>query len=148
MTFSPTSIFQRDDRYEGVRRINIYVLRLLYALMFFMLGNTVWSHILSHQGPWNADNAMAWSVWAAFSALAGLGILHPLKMLPIMLLEIFYKTLWLILVAYPLWAKGMLTGAPEEYQSNVFIWVIVPVIAVPWRYVFNNVVLGTRRPKA
>jgi hypothetical protein len=30
MTFSPKAIFQRADLYEGVRPINIYLLRLLY----------------------------------------------------------------------------------------------------------------------
>jgi hypothetical protein len=38
MTFSVKAIFQRDDRYEGVRRINIYLLRLVFVLMFFLLG--------------------------------------------------------------------------------------------------------------
>lgn len=33
-------LWQRDARHEGVMRINIYLLRLLYALMFFMLGQT------------------------------------------------------------------------------------------------------------
>lgn len=147
MISSLAAILQRDDRHHDVRRINIYVLRMLYVLMFFMLGNTVWTHIFSHKGPWDSNEAMAWSVWAAFSALAGLGILHPLKMLPIMLLEIFYKVLWLILVAYPLWSNGTLAGSPEEYQANVFIWVIVPMIAVPWRYVFDSFVSGTRGAK-
>ena len=40
MTFSLKAIFQRDERYEGVRRINIYLLRLLYILMFFVLGKS------------------------------------------------------------------------------------------------------------
>ncbi len=40
MTFSLKAIFQRDERYEGVRRINIYLLWLLYILMFFGLGNS------------------------------------------------------------------------------------------------------------
>ena len=33
MTFSLKAIFQRDERYEGVRRINIYLLRLLYICL-------------------------------------------------------------------------------------------------------------------
>jgi hypothetical protein len=48
MTFSPMAIFQRDDRYEGVRRINIYLLRLLYILMSFVLGRDTWTNILMH----------------------------------------------------------------------------------------------------
>eukprot|EP01035_Chromulina_nebulosa_P027294 gene27294-35863_t len=140
MTFNPLAIFHRDERHDGVRRINIYALRLLYILMFFMLGNTVWTHILTHRGAWQADDAMAWSVWAAFATLAGLGIVHPLKMLPVVLLEIFYKALWLILVAYPLWSQGRLAGAPEEYQTMVFIGILFPIVAVPWGYVFKHYV--------
>jgi hypothetical protein len=61
-------------------------------------------------------------------------------MLPILLLEIFYKVLWLIIVAYPLWAKGALAGSSAEDTTNVFLWVILPIIAVPWGYAFTTFV--------
>jgi len=121
MTFSPLVIFQRDDRYEGVRRINIYLLRLLYILMFFVLGRDTWTHILTHRSSWQPDDAMAWCVWTAFATLAGLGIIRPLKMLPILLLEIFYKVLWLILVAYPLWSADTLAGSSAEGTASPFM---------------------------
>jgi hypothetical protein len=60
MTFSPKALFQRDEKYEGVRRINIYLLRLVYTLMFFLLGKDTWTHILTHQGLWEPTNAVAW----------------------------------------------------------------------------------------
>jgi hypothetical protein len=138
MTFSPMAIFQRDDRYEGVRRINIYLLRLVFVLMFFVLGRDTWTHILTHQGTWNPSDAIAWCVWTAFATLAGLGIFRPLKMLPILLLEIFYKVLWLIIVAYPLWSAGTLAGSSAESITSVFLWVLLPIVAVPWAYVFRN----------
>jgi hypothetical protein len=138
MTFSPMAIFQRDDRFEGVRRINVYLLRLVFILMFFVLGKDTWTHIFTHQGPWEPRDAMAWCVWTAFATLAGLGIIRPLKMLPILLLEIFYKVLWLILVAYPLWSAGMLTGSSAESTTSAFLWVILPIVAVPWVYVIGN----------
>src|SRR6202158_955900 len=112
MTFSLKALFQRDDQYEGVRRINIYLLRLVFILMFFLLGKDTWTQILTHQGLWDPTDAVAWSVWTAFATLAGLGIIRPLKMLPILLLEIFYKVLWLIIVAYPLWSQGTLANSP------------------------------------
>ena len=138
------AVFRRDDRHEGVRRVNIYLLRLLYVLMFFMLGQTTWSEIFTHRGAWETQDAVAWSVWTAFATLAGLGILRPLKMLPIILLEIFYKTLWLILVAYPLWSVGKLAGSPAEGTANIFVWVIFPVVAVPWGYVYSTYVYAPR----
>jgi hypothetical protein len=140
MTISLKTIFQRSERYEGVPRINIYLLRLLYVLMFFVLGRLTWTHILTHPGPWDPTNAVAWCVWTAFATLAGLGIIRPLKMLPIVLLEIFYKVLWLILVAYPLWSKGTLAGSPAEGITSQFLWVILPIVAVPWGYAFTSYV--------
>jgi hypothetical protein len=145
MNMSPKAIFQQNDKYEGVRRVNIYLLRLLYILMFFVLGKETWTHILTHQGPWDPTNAVVWCVWTAFATLAGIGIVRPVKMLPIVLLEIFYKVLWLILVAYPLWSKGTLAGSPAESTTSSFLWVILPIVAVPWGYVFVNYLY---KPKA
>jgi hypothetical protein len=138
MRCRPTALFQRTAHCGGVRRINIYALRLLYALMFFMLGQTTWTHILAHQGPWEPDHAMAWSVWAAFATLAGIGLFRPLQMLPLLWLEIFYKGLGLGLVAYPLWARGALAGSAVEYQAWVFSGVVIVVAVIPWGYVVAN----------
>ena len=145
MTFSPIAIFQRADKYDNVRPINIYLLRLLYILMFFVLGKETWTHILTHKGPWEPIDAVAWCVWTAFATLAGLGIIRPLKMLPIVLLEIFYKVFWLVLVAYPLWSRGGLVGSPAEAITSEFLWVLLPIAAVPWGYVFVNYIYDPRR---
>jgi hypothetical protein len=148
MTFNPKAIFQRNDKYEGVRNINIFLLRLLYVLMFFVLGRITWTHILTHQGPWEPTNAVAWCVWTAFATLAGIGIIRPVKMLPIVLLEIFYKMLWLILVAYPLWSAGTLAGSPAQEITSQFLWVLLPIVAVPWGYVFANYFYSRRKVAA
>jgi hypothetical protein len=145
MSFDPRAIFRRDDRYEGARRINIYLLRLVYVLMFFVLGRITWTSILTHQGAWEPTDAVAWCVWTAFATLAGLGIIRPLKMLPILLLEIFYKVLWLIVVAYPLWSKGVLAGSSAEGTTDAFLWVILPIVAVPWGYAFATYVYKPTR---
>jgi hypothetical protein len=145
MTFSPMAIFQRDDRFEGVRRINIYLLRLVFILMFFVLGRETWTHIFAHPGTWEPRDAIAWCVWTAFATLAGLGIFRPLKMLPILLLEIFYKVLWLILVAYPLWSAGTLERSSAEGTTSSFLWVILPIVAVPWVYVFENYIYKPKK---
>ena len=49
---------------------------------------------------------------AAYTTLGVFGLIHPLKGLPIMIFMIFYKSLWLIIVAYPLWREGELAGSP------------------------------------
>jgi hypothetical protein len=132
------AIFEGVPRHDGVPRINVYLLRLLYILMFFVLGKETWAHILTHQGPWDPTDAVVWCVWTAFATLAGLGILRPVKMLPIVLLEIFYKSLWLIIVAYPLWKRGALWGSPAEAIAVPFLWLPLPILAVPWAYAFRT----------
>ncbi len=134
-------------RIDGVNRVNVLLLRLVYTLMFVALGRTTWTHILTHQGRWDPTDAVAWCIWTAFATLAGLGIVRPLKMLPIMLLEIFYKTLWLILVAYPLWSQGKLAGSPAENTAIPFLWVVLPIVAVPWFNVLAAYVYDPRRPR-
>jgi len=135
------------EHYDGVYRINIYLLRVLFVLMFLFLGRDAWTHVLNHQGPWDPDQAVAWCVWASFSVLALLGIFRPLKMLPLVMLEIVYKVLWLIVVAYPLWSTNQLAGSPRaEHLTYVFLLVVLPIVAMPWKYAFDHYVRGRNEP--
>jgi hypothetical protein len=143
--FSVFNIFKRDyEHYEGVPRINIYLLRLLFTLMFLFLTYESWNHILKHTGPWDNANAAAWCMWGSYSVISFIGVLRPLKMLPIVLFEIVYKTAWLFIVAYPLWVKNELIGSAAEGMTRVFIWVVFPIVAMPWRYFFRTHLLGKR----
>ncbi|SEN42708.1 hypothetical protein SAMN04488505_110127 [Chitinophaga rupis] len=136
-------LFKRDfERYEGVPKINIYLLRLLFFLMFVFVTYDSWSYILQHKGPWNNLEAAAWCMWGSYSAISFIGVIRPLKMLPIILFEVIYKVTWLMVVAYPLWIKNELAGSSAEGMTNVFMWVILPIVAMPWGYFFKTYILG------
>lgn len=138
---SRSKAFAPDPRYDGVRPINIYVLRLLFVLIFAFVGTDTWMTILNHTGEWDHVRAVAFCMWASYSALSFLGIIHPLRMLPLMLFVIGYKTLWLAVVALPLWRAGTLAASPANEMAHVFIWVWVPALAVPWGYVWRTYVV-------
>jgi hypothetical protein len=141
-----TNIFKRDyERYEGVRPINIYLLRTLFLLMFLFVGYDAWSYILRHQGPWDPVRAAAWCMFASYSALSILGVFRPLRMLPIILFMIVYKSTWLLAVAYPLWRADQLAGSPAEGMARVFVMVPAAIVIVPWKYVFDRYILN-RQP--
>ena len=143
------TIFTPDYvHYEGVRPINIYLLRLIYFLMLVFVGSDSWISIVTHQGPWDHVRAVAFCVWASYSTLSVLGLIHPLRMLPIMIFMIGYKLLWLIVVAYPLWRANALAGSPAEEMTRVFLWIPLPIIAVPWKYVFQNYVMWSKKKLA
>lgn len=146
--FSMNYILKRDYvNYEGVRRINIYVMRLFFALMFVFVATDSWSVIITHEGSWDPTRAVAWCSWAAYSTLAILGVFHTLRMLPIMLFMIFYKGLWLIVVAYPLWLAGTLKGSTAEPMAYMFSGIILPIIFMPWKYVFEKYILKEKSMK-
>lgn len=140
------ALFGRDYKdWNGVPKINIYCLRFLYLLMFVFLGKDSWTYILTNSQVWEPQDAMVWSVWGSFSLLAFFGILHPLKMLPILLLEICYKVIWLVIVAYPLWMSDKLIGSKAQGMTTVFMLVVMPVLFVPWKYVFRTYILTNRK---
>jgi len=56
-------------------------------------------------------------------------------MLPIVLLEIFYKVLWLILWRI-LYGQKTLWGSPAEAIALPFFVGAIAIVAVPWGYVF------------
>ncbi len=139
------AIFTPDYvRHEGVRPANIYLLRLLYLLMLVFVGSEAWIAIATHQGPWDHVRAVALCVWATYSTLSLLGLIHPLRMLPLVLFMIGYKVLWLMLVALPLWRAGVLAGSPAAQMTYAFLWVPLPIIAVPWKYVWRQYVAWPR----
>jgi hypothetical protein len=139
------ALLQPDhERYEGVRPLNIYVLRLLFLLVFLFVGYDAWTYIFRQEGPWDHVRAAAYCMWGAYAFLSILGVLYPLRMLPFVLFEIVYKIAWLIIVAYPLWRMNELAGSPAEGMTAAFLWVVLPIIAMPWKYFVQAYMLGGR----
>lgn len=137
------SVFRSDaGRYEGVRPVNIYLLQTVFLLIFLFVGYDSWSALFTHEGAWNPMRAAALSMFAAYSLLSILGVFRPLKMLPIMVFVVVYKSIWLLFVAYPLWAAGQLAGSPAEEMTKVFLWVPLAIVAVPWKYALDKYVLN------
>ncbi len=130
------------DQTIGVSKFRICLLRIFYALATVLLGFQVWTEIFTHKGVWEPLPAVAYSFWAAFSALAILGLLHPLKMIPLLLVQFSYKLIWLIIVAYPLWSANQLTDSVAQGLTKAnSIGVVLDLLVIPWSYVFNNYVL-------
>ena len=140
------AMFKPDyERYEGVRPINVYLLRLLFLLVVVFVASDSWSAIFRHQGQWDHVKAAAVCMWAAYSVLSVFGLISPLRWLPIVMFEIFYKIIWLAIVAYPLWSTNQLAGSPAEGMTRAFVWVILPIVAMPWPYAFRTYVWPSKK---
>ncbi|HKP04448.1 MAG TPA: hypothetical protein VJU77_13935 [Chthoniobacterales bacterium] len=119
---------------EDTSLLRLYFMRLLYLLNFAMLGLQVWPTIISHPGPWDPVKGVAYSFWAALSALSILGLRYPLKMVPLLLLQFLYKSIWILAVALPMWS----TFRSEELTRVMGLGALVDIAVIPWPYVLAN----------
>ncbi|KQX68203.1 MULTISPECIES: hypothetical protein [unclassified Paenibacillus] len=119
--------------------IRLYLLRALYLLIIVGLGIVVWPGIIHHEKPWELMEGVVQCMLAAFSALSVLGLLYPLQMLPLLLWELAWKSIWLIIVALPLWYSGQMDESTWSTASSCLIVVIFPFF-IPWRFVFTHYV--------
>jgi hypothetical protein len=135
------------DQTKGVSKFRFYLLRFYFALNFIALGFQAWSEIFAHTGLWQPIPGIAYSFWGAFSLLAILGILHPLRMIPLLLVQFTYKLIWSILVAYPLWLTDQLPVSHD--LTNIMVkGVFVDLLIIPWPYVLRNYILIQRENKS
>lgn len=138
--------FKADPpRHEGVSPFHIWGLRLFFGLMLVFVTPTAWQVLLSHPGPWDPLQAVAWTVWATYPLLGLFGLFQPLRWLPIMFFTIGYKTLWLAFVAFPMWQAGTLPGTRAEAIAQSFLALPLLVAVVPWGYAYRTYVRGSHR---
>jgi hypothetical protein len=79
---------------------------------------------------------IAGSVYTAFGLISFFGLRSPLKFVPVLLLQLCYKVIWLIGIILPL----ILTGRFPLYATTLLVifatYIIGDFIAIPFSYVF------------
>jgi hypothetical protein len=122
-----------------VSLLRLNLLRAAYAFVAIGIALVVWPSLLSHRADWPLMNGVVAGMMAGVSVLALLGLRYPLQLLPVLLFELLWKTIWLSAVALPLWLGGQMD--PRTMQSVIeclLAVVLIPVI--PWAYVVRTYV--------
>jgi hypothetical protein len=124
---------------SDVSLFRLYILRAMYLFIVAGLGVYLWPGVLTAHKHWELNEGMACCMLAAFSLLCLLGLRYPLQMLPVLLWEVVWKTLWLILVPLPQWRAGHID---EAIKPSIFAvsMVMIVYLAIPWPYVFAHYV--------
>jgi hypothetical protein len=121
-----------------VTLLRLYALRAVYLLIAVGQG-AIQLPLLIHHGPWSMMSGVAHALLAALALLSLLGLRYPLRMLPLLLFELLWKTIWLGAVALPLWLAHQVDADTADT-----IWACLPVIIVPivlpWSYLVANYV--------
>ena len=121
---------------EEVSTLRLYVLRGMYLLNFLLVGSGVCAAFIQRREPWGPITGVAFSFWAALSVLSALGIRYPLAMLPLLFLQLFYKTFWVAAVYVPLRAAGR----SSDLTQGFLLAIALDIMVIPWTYVLAHYV--------
>lgn len=140
MTSHPESTF------PPVATWRINAMRFLFLLMAGIMGALfVWPQLLFESADWDVMRGLAKSMLAALALLSLLGVRYPLQMLPLMLYEIAWKTIWILLIALRAWMAGKWTADIEGLFTDC-IGIVIAYFIVPWRYVWARYIVQPMEP--
>ncbi|HMG12904.1 MAG TPA: hypothetical protein VK571_07005 [Gemmatimonadaceae bacterium] len=126
----------RETANGSVSLARLYVLRAMYLLMIVGLSAMNLPELIGHE---LTARGVIPSLLGGIWLLAFLGLRYPLQMLPLLLFECAWKTIWLIDYGFPQWFAGRTPPTFAGDFQAILMVVIVPLV-IPWRYVFRNYV--------
>src|SRR5438309_5653735 len=113
----------------------LYVLRAMYLLLVIGGGIVFLPQLIGHEP---TARGVIPSMLGALWALACFGLRYPLQMLPILLFELVWKTIWLIDYGLPQWRAGVHTTQFTEDLKAIALFPVIVLLVIPWRYVFHH----------
>ena len=103
------------------------------------LGATIVPDIISHPV---ANRGVIPSLLCAIWALAFLGLRHPLQMLPLLLFEFAWKSIWTVAYAVPQWSAGQLPPTFADDSFSIGLGVVLMPLVIPWGHVYRHYIIA------
>jgi len=125
------------DTAGEVSLVRLYVLRATYLLLVVGLGAMIVPALFTHEP---MARGVIPSLLGAVWLLAFVGLRYPLQMLPLLMFEFVWKTIWLVAFGLPQWSSGQLPPTFAEDFKAIVAGVILMPIVIPWGYVYRHYV--------
>ncbi len=123
-----------------VSLVRLYTLRLCYFILAAGLGTFMWPTILHHSTDFAATGGVRLALLGGLGLTAVLGLRYPVQMIPLLLFELLWKTVYLAFFALPLYLHGpMPASVLDDTQQILVVVIFLPLI--PWGYVFRHYIL-------
>lgn len=132
-----TNETQQANVAQEVSLARIYVLRATYLLLVIGLGGMIVPEVVSHPV---ISRGVIPSLLGAVWVLAFVGIKYPLKMLPLLMFEFAWKSIWMLAYGLPQWYASQLPATFAEDSFNIGVGVILMPLVIPWGYVYRHYV--------
>ena len=132
-----TNETQQANVAQEVSLVRIYVLRATYLLLVIGLGGMIVPEVVSHPV---ISRGVIPSLLGAVWVLAFVGLKYPLKMLPLLMFEFAWKSIWMLAYGLPQWYASQLPATFAEDSFNIGVGVILMPLVIPWGYVYRHYV--------
>jgi hypothetical protein len=126
-----------DARDSEIPLWRLYVLRAAYLLLVVGLGAMIVPAVVSHP---LISRGVIPSLLGAVWLLAFIGLKYPLRMIPLLLFEFAWKSIWLLAFGLPQWSAGQMPPTFAEDSFNIGMGVILMPLVIPWGYVWRHYV--------
>jgi hypothetical protein len=128
-----------------VSPLRLNCLRAMYLFIVVGFGTFLLPGILAPSHPLEPLEAVTNHMLLAFWLLCVPGLLYPLQMLPVLLWEIVWKTVWVLTVALPQWRSGQMAHFTEANLSWIPLLLLCYAV-VPWGYVVKQYLRKSPEP--
>lgn len=129
---------------NGKVRMKLLKIMYIYTVivpLLFGLGIILLPELMISMFGWPDQDPITFgitgSVYIAFGILAIFGLRDPIKFLPILLLQLFYKIVWFIGVIIPLLIIGEFPSYAILIAVIFLTYIIGDLIAIPFKLVFS-----------
>jgi len=113
----------------------LYALRAMYLLLVIGGAIVFLPQLIGHEP---TARGVIPSMLAGVWVLACFGLRYPLQMLPLLLFELVWKTIWLIDYGLPQWRAGVSTPVFKDDFKAIALGPLVFILVIPWGYVFRH----------
>jgi len=117
-------------------RLNL--LRAFYLLITVGLAISWGPSLLQHSDLWAQRRGELGAMLIGLAILYVWGLRYPLQMLPLLIFELLWKSIWLLLIAYPLWLGGAMTPNVQESAFACLMGLVLTPLVLPWRYIAHH----------
>ena len=118
-----------------VSLVRLYVMRAMYLVMVIGGGIVFVPQLFGHEP--TARGVIA-SMLGALWLLCCFGLRYPLQMLPILLFELAWKTIWAIDYGLPQRMAGVNTPVFNEDFKAIAYAPLLLIVVIPWGYVYRH----------
>lgn len=117
--------------------VRLYVLRAIYLLIGLAQGALMLPLLVDHEP---SARGVIPSLLAAMCLLDLIGVKYPRQMLPLLLFEFAWKTIWFVAFGFPQWLHGTGPATFSEDFPAIAAGVVLMPLVIPWSYVWRHYV--------